>query len=196
MVLKTILEKSLQEAAGKAIDGDTPRIVNQSRSKEWVESLANSLREYYNSDPPVRVFSKYFEGNRKAFQLNEFLYDIHICRISTVESARQGKVLEYIKDALWQIESELARDSRKAVIDFSKLVVGNSKNKLFIGPQTSDNTAFINTLLPPARCCGGKIFVALISHPESWGEAQPEIDLWQLNTMGGWDSVRDDVECD
>ncbi|MDM8552326.1 hypothetical protein QUF72_19730 [Desulfobacterales bacterium HSG2] len=189
MVLKAILEKSLQEAVNEPAAGDTPQIVNRNRSEEWVESLARSLREYYEFDPSVRVFSKHFEGYRNEFQLNELLYDIHVCRVSTVMSARQGKILEYVTDALWQIESELAKNTRDAIIDFSKLVVGNGKNKLFIGPRTSDNTAFINTLLPAAGCCNGNVFVALISHPNSWGEARPKMDLWKLNIMGVWESI-------
>lgn len=66
-----------------------------------------------------------------------------MCRIARVESAAQGKTLWYVAEALWQVESELARDSRQALIDFNKLVLGAARHKLFVGPQVADSEAFV-----------------------------------------------------
>lgn len=70
------------------------------------------------------------------------------------------------------VESEFARNSRQALIDFNKLVLGSAHNKLFIGPQVSEVEPFVNVLKPAARACTGNVYIALIPHPAKWKGAK------------------------
>ena len=135
----------------------------------------------------VRVFHKADDPNRAEFGLNELLYDICVCQTATCSSARQGKELRFVTKALWQVESEFARDSSEAVKDFNKLVIGAAENKLFIGPRLGAATeaAYLETLLPAARCCAGNVYVALVPHPGEWGASHSDVALWRLNA-GNW----------
>jgi len=132
------------------------------------------------------VFSKHCPDHKADFKLNELLYDICVCRVAPVQSAVHKKELLYITDALWLIESEFARDSRQTLLDFNKLVLGSSRNKLFVGPQVRDNDSFIRVLLAPAAACTGNVFLALLPHPALWdsdGQAEPK--FWRF-AGGQW----------
>jgi hypothetical protein len=131
------------------------------------------LRKYYPQDRKYRVFSKYYDQENKAdFKLDEFLFDIHVCEIGDWVSQRQSQSLKYVSKSIWQIESEFAKDTREAFIDFSKLVTGNAENKLFIGPITNDPYAFIKDLVEVAKFCTGKVYLALLPHPSEWEKEQ------------------------
>ncbi len=78
------------------------------------------------------------------------------------------------------MESEFARDSRQALIDFNKLVLGSAHNKLFVGPQVSKVEQFIDVLKPAARACTRNVYVALIPHPAKWKNASDYVQLWSL----------------
>ena len=128
----------------------------------------------------MRVFSKYDDSNRKDFKLNELLYDIVICEIGEVLSTTHRKTLYFIKEALWQVESEFAQDSRQTLVDFNKLVLGSAQNKLFIGPKVRDTERFITLLKPAARACSGNVYIALIPHPAKWKIKDGSVQLWSL----------------
>ncbi|MBK8015241.1 MAG: hypothetical protein IPK20_00140 [Betaproteobacteria bacterium] len=107
---------------------------------------------------------------RRLFGMQELLYDISILQFDNVTSIR-GQDLVYLKRGLWIIESEMARDSRQALYDFNKLVLGNAQNVLFIGPQLNDSerhNGYLRVLKAPARNCASAPYLALIPHPDSW----------------------------
>lgn len=131
----------------------------------WIKTLAEEFQSEFENDLSVRIFSKHNYSNRQDFGLNEFLYDIVVCKVGKVQSAVQNKTLYYVREVFWQIESEFARDSRQALIDFNKLVLGSAKNKLFVGPRVNDNHSFLDVLRPAAQACQGNIFASLIPHP-------------------------------
>ncbi len=155
-----------------------------------MESVAEAFRAAYLSDSDIRVFSKYCDNHREDFGLNELLYDVCVCRIGTCTSARQGKTLCYVREALWQIESEYAANSRQALFDFNKLVLGSAANRLFAGPAVNDVDSFLNTLLPAARCCSGTVYVALTPHPKDWTDRLDTPRIWQLRDAG-WQRTND-----
>ncbi len=80
--------------------------------------------------------------------------------------------LTYVTRSLWAVESEMAHDTREALHDFNKLVLAASSNKLFVGPKVANADAYLNSLLLPARCCSGSIFVALVPHPGTWDNCE------------------------
>jgi hypothetical protein len=175
-----LIHSSYSFALSKPVKSKSPAALHSTRSQAWVDSLAIQLKSFYDRDKNIRVFSKRDYSNRSDFGVNELLYDVVVCRVGTVESAKQKKTLYYIRDVIWQVESEFARDSRQTLIDFNKLVLGSAKNKLFIGPQVSDNLSFIDVLLPAANACQGEVFTTLIPHPDSWDEDDRHIDIWKV----------------
>ena len=119
-------------------------------------------------------------SNRKDFGLNELLYDILVCKVGDVESSIHKKRLCFIKEVLWQVESEFAHNTRSALIDFNKLVLGSGRNKLFIASQVKKGTenSFLSVLKPAAGYCMGDVYVAMIPHPSHWVDAEDDVHLW------------------
>jgi hypothetical protein len=75
-----------------------------------------------------------------------------------------------MRTALWQVESEFARDLLEAVKDFNKPEISAAENKLYVGPQLTDvavETAYLTMRLRLARCCTGAVYAALVPHPEA-----------------------------
>jgi len=180
MDVRELARSALDAARAQQIDAGAPGELHRKRSRAWVERLADQFRAYYRTDETVRVFSKGCRANRKEFGLNELLYDVSVCRSGSVRSSAQGRQLLYIREVLWQVESEFARDGREALKDFSKLVCGSAQNKLFVGPQVADNEGFINVLLPAARACTGRVIVVLLPHPRQWDNAAFDVQGWEL----------------
>jgi hypothetical protein len=176
------LERALTNAG--QCDGDpqsSKQLLHRDRSQAWVRCLADELRSMF-TDANIRVFCKADDRNREEFGLNELLYDVCVCRTETCPSARHRKSLRYVTAALWQVESEFARDSHEAVKDFNKLVIGSADNKLFIGPRlgSSEIDGYLKTLLRVALCCTGNVYVAMVPHPGDWGTDGERVLLWQL----------------
>ncbi len=179
--IKQLLQDSLDSARAEPDRGKTTQEVNQNRARLWVNALAGNFKLRYEDEPDTRVFSKYDSSNRKDFGLNELLFDVVVCRVAQVPALRAKKELHYVTEAMWQVESEFARDSRQALIDFNKLVLGSAHNKLFIGSQMRDNAKLIKVLAPIAKRCSGNVYVSLIPHPAKWKDATAAIKLWSLS---------------
>jgi hypothetical protein len=97
-----------------------------------------------------------------------------------VESSIHKKKLCFIKEVLWQVESEFAHNSKSALIDFNKLVLGSGKNKLFIASQVKKGTenSFLSVLRPAAGYCTGDVHVGMIPHPSKWVDTDNDVHLW------------------
>jgi hypothetical protein len=121
--------------------------------------------------------------------LNELLFDVAVCGTGVTPSAVAGRNLTYLTGSLWAVESEFARDSRKAVFDFNKLVLSAADQKLFVGPAVADQESFLAALGPVADCCTGSVFVALVPHPDEW-DASPHVTCRVWTRAGGkWAAV-------
>ena len=181
MNVETLIQTSFSAARAAPVEGDSKGLLHGNRSRVWVETLADHFRRHFESEPDVRVFSKHNPSNQKDFGLNELLFDILVCRVGTVPSAVHKKTLYYIRDAMWQVESEFARDSHQALIDFNKLVLGSADNKLFIGSQVSDNLSFLDVLSSAAKACQGNVSAALIPHPRYWRIEECRVQVWKFD---------------
>ena len=141
-MISELIQSSFTEAFGRGKD-----LSNSDRSKLWVECLAQSFRNiaWQNN---VTVFSKDYCGNRTEFRLNELLFDITVAEIETIKSVR-GADITSITGAKWLVESEFKRtDSRDIIIDFSKLNIGNSENKLLVISAGSSLTTWALETIP------------------------------------------------
>jgi hypothetical protein len=184
MDIVSMITTAFATAKAKEVRSDAPGHLHRERSRNWVEALADQFRDAY-ADQAIRVFSQHHKGNRKDFLLNEPLHDIAVCRVASIPAAVHKKELMYIVDALWQIESEFAKDSHQAIVDFSKLVLGSARSKLFVGPQVTDNESFIQVLAPAAAGTSGDVFLALLPHPNSWDSSDAGPLVWHFSE-GAW----------
>jgi hypothetical protein len=146
--------------------------------------LAAECRAEHAADASIVTFSKYHRANRTRFGLNELLFDVCVCRTSTVLSASGRHSLHCISEVLLQAESEFASDSKQALFDFNKLVLGSGKQKLFVGPIVDDCDAFMRVLSAPAGNCTGEVFAALVPKPGSWPSLAPMRFFQHLS--GSW----------
>jgi hypothetical protein len=152
----------------------------------FVESLAMKLREYYAGEG-IFVLSRHSPDHRREFGLNELLYDILVCKTDQVRSRSENGNLTYVTGAIWQVESEFARNRRQAIYDFNKLVLGSSQNKLFIGPIVSDEDVFLQTVGGPAKYCDSNTYIALVRHPSKWKLVPLDVHCWKFDN--GWKPI-------
>lgn len=178
--VKQLLQDALNQARSNPDTGETAQKINMNRSRSWVKALAEQFKKRYKGDSEIRVFSKSDPSNRKDFGLNELLYDILVCRVGEIESSIHKEKLCFVKEVLWQVESEFAHNTRSALIDFNKLVLGSGKNKLFVASQVKKGTEnlFLSVLQPAAKYCTGDVNVCMIPHPSKWGDSNNGVHLW------------------
>ena len=178
--VKQLLQEALQQAQSERDAGETTQKINLNRSRSWVKALAEQFKKSYEGDSEIRVFTKSDYSNRKDFGLNELLYDILVCRVGEVESSLHKKKLCFIKEVLWQVESEFAHNTRSSLVDFNKLILGSGENKLFVASQVKKGTenSFLKVLQPAARYCTGDVYIGMIPHPSNWVDTDIEIHLW------------------
>ena len=89
-----------------------------------VADVLKMIKKKYDGDSRIKIFSKSDNSNRKDFGLNEILHDVLVCKVDEVESSVHKKKLCFIKEVLWQVESEFAHNTRSSLVDFNKLILG------------------------------------------------------------------------
>ncbi len=160
--------------------------LHRERSKQFVESLSSRLLEQCAGNGAVAALSKHHDDHRHRFGVNELLFDVAVVEYDTVNSGASGKELAVITKGLWAVESEMAKDKREAMYDFNKLVLAESENKLFVGPRVADEADYLRVLGACARHCNGRVYVALIPHPEKWLESgAADVVAWEWEA-GEW----------
>jgi hypothetical protein len=115
------------------------------------------------------------------------------CRTRSVPTRRAAISFPYVVEAIWEVESEVARRGRDALIDFSKLVIGSAPQKLFVAPYVGrfEQQRYLEALAVPARRTDGDVFVCQIDHPSNWSMEeirQPTLYVWS-NSRQRWDEV-------
>jgi hypothetical protein len=151
---------------------------NSKRSKLWVECLAQSFRNIdWKSD--ITVFSRDYNGNRGEFRLNELLFDITVAEVKIIKSVK-GSDITTVTGVKWLVESEFKKtDSRDIIIDFSKLMIGDSENKLLVISAGSSLTQWsLETIPNLIRKSSSNFYLAFIPHPDDWySENCPKIEV-------------------
>ena len=183
--MKVLIAKLIREAFNEAHSQRNGRS-NSERSKLWVECLAHGLRTI-PWERQVAVFSRDYNNNQSEFRLNELLFDITVAEVEIIKSVR-GANITTITAAKWLVESEFNKtDSRDVIIDFSKLVIGSSENKLLVISAESSLTSWAKEVIPDIlKCINCNFFLAFLPHPEDWdAEDLPSIHVYRL-TATGW----------
>lgn len=181
--LENSLDKAFRES--QQFNSEQPRILNSIRSKAWVKYLAESFRDEYDKIG-YRVFSADYVGNKKDFKLNELLFDISVVGVRTICSASKNKQLVYVECMEWAIESEFQKNnSRASIIDFSKLVMARSKNKLLVLPQSARIKQWALAKLNGAVSFNdANYYLAFVPHPDCWDENM-SVELY-FHDGGNW----------
>lgn len=164
--------------------GDSPGKIHRNRSKFFILALTEELRLHWSKvgNTTIRVLSRDCENHRDEFGLNELLYDLLVCEIAEVKPPRKGYPETYVRRAIWQIESEFARDARKVVFDFNKLVIGNAPYKLLIASDRPARDLFLENFHPMALACeGSTVYAALLRHPSEWEVGEDRVSLWRAD---------------
>ncbi len=181
------------QARGTPIEPDDRKTPNRQRSRNWVDALAGQFSGHYRR-PQYRVFWAGNDDNQTEFGVNELLFDIAVCSVSTTNSLqRQARPLPFIARCHWQIESEFSlQNTRDIVVDMSKLVMGAAKNKLFVASHRDARQRgarerdVLEQSAPIAECCTGCVYFCFVSHPDDWKtdrELPPALHGW---VAGGW----------
>lgn len=175
-------------------------VVHANRSKHWIESLAAELLCYEQSHANGRDIRSFSRGTDNSdIDLNECLHDICIARVGSVV-AQDGKTnLPAIQRTQWQVESEFNSNSKETVKDFSKLLLGNADNKLFIGPYQGESgqaTKAQGTYLNMLKnvLCDAEItqaenwYLGIVPHPARWRKSEiKRLCVWSFDfDRGSW----------
>ena len=195
--LKNAIENAWQKAIATPIEPEKKEQVrNQKRSATWVNCLAEEFNTRYSDS--VGNFRTFWKGNccnQEAFRKNEFLFDIVVARIQQTPSQQhQPKPLDYISGCEWAIESELNEsDSREVIIDMSKLVVADARDKLFVTSQRSNirEERLLEQCRPIAEACRGTVYFCFIAHPKYWDKTPKPPRLHILSPRSGWRLVQE-----
>ena len=181
MNVEELVQRSFEAAKATRTGNDTKKYTNRQRSEAFVDELSSRFSQFYQG-PCVRVFSRRNPSNYQHFGLNELLHDICICTVATVPSPRHKRELYYIQDVLWQVESEFARDGRQEMGDFNKLVLGSAHHKLCIMSPLRDPDPALqrDVFIPAAAACSGRVYLALVPHPNDWDELASEVEVWEF----------------
>ena len=179
--VKAVLERAWKRTKESLLT--SPR----DRSEGWVDALAKELGGLYDGEPNIRVFWK---GRKdQDFDRSEMLFDVAVCQLRTTLSIGQRKELYFVNECLWLVESELNSDSRPIIVDFSKLVMGASRVKLFVGglplspglDREEREKPVLEMCKEAARSCGGLLYFCFIPHPREWddNESGPSVRKWK-----------------
>jgi len=178
-LVKDIVDSSLTAVAAMDDKGWTKKEKHRNRSSTFVKEIADAFRNKYPDKDGYRVLSRACESDKKEFKVNELLFDITVCSVHSTSSKKRDIDLIYLGDVEWIIESELEDGNyREPLTDFNKFVLGNSKNKLFVGSTRNDNPFLLETLSKPAQYCNGDIFTAIVPHPRTWKITTPKADIY------------------
>lgn len=163
---------------------------NRARSAAWVEHLAYEFRAVYPADRQHAIFSQGCTANKKEYGVNELLFDILVCKTSTVVSPVHRVKLSCVTSALWAVESEFSNNTRSTIFDFSKLAIAKATFKLMvIAPSKYTMEALL--CCADAVSADSALFVACVPHPAHWDDDESNLPtLWTLSPTNVWVSSR------
>ena len=161
-------------------------------SQSWVKYLSFSLEEYHRGKNN-KIYA--FPGNPKlakehGIKRKEFLFDISVglyksFKSKKFESSKKVLPIYYQSKPIWQIESELAENTREIAIDFSKLIAGNAPYKMMVGPVGKKKSKYyLQDMRPLAKKITGLFYFLFIPRPNKWLN-ENETKRWYLHN---WDN--------
>ena len=163
-------------------------------SQSWVKYLSFSLEKYHREkNENIYAFPSKLDLKEKlGIKQSEFLFDISVglyksFKSKKFESSKKVLPIYYQSKPIWQIESELAENTREIAIDFSKLLAGNADYAMMVSPEGKEKRDYymneMKKMLESNVSLGRKILYFLIlPHPRDWVNKKGE---WSLHN---WDN--------
>jgi len=163
-------------------------------SQSWVKYLSFRLEEYHREkNENIYAFPSQFDLKEElGIKQSEFLFDISVglyksFKSKKFESSKKVLPIYYQSKPIWQIESELAENTREIAIDFSKLLAGNADYAMMVSPEGKEKRDYymdeMKKMLESNVSLGRKILYFLIlPHPRDWVNKKRE---WSLHN---WDN--------
>ena len=163
-------------------------------SQSWVKYLSFRLEEYHRGkNENIYAFPSQFDLKEElGIKQSEFLFDISVglyksFKSKKFESSKKVLPIYYQSKPIWQIESELAENTREIAIDFSKLLAGNADYAMMVSPEGKEKRDYymneMKKMLESNVSLGRKILYFLIlPHPRDWVNKKGE---WSLHN---WDN--------
>jgi hypothetical protein len=163
-------------------------------SQSWVKYLSFRLEEYHREkNKNIYAFPSKLDLKEKlGIKQSEFLFDISVglykyFKSKKFESSKKVLRIHYQSKPIWQIESELAENTREIAIDFSKLLAGNADYAMMVSPEGKEKRDYymneMKKMLESNVSLGRKILYFLIlPHPRDWVNKKGE---WSLHN---WDN--------
>lgn len=181
MNIARLIEASYHQAVKALAMGTSRRALYRARERAYIKALIAQLQREF-SDEDIRVFASSQRGNAGEFGTNRLLYDIAICRIGTGASAeRKAEAYQFIAEALWQIDLDFSREWRPALYALNRLNCGAAADRLLIAAKPVQGSArFLNSLRAAAAANNGRLFLALVPHPEDWDDDTGAPEVWRL----------------
>ena len=183
--IRNLVENALAKATAKRDAGESDREIHRNRSQNLVDQIARGFQTRFGANPAVRVFWSRNAANETEFNRKEFLFDIAVCEVQETPSATGRALLHFVTKTHWIVESEFEPNSRDAIVDMSKLVMGNSENVLFIGSAVGPKPGYLDMLGKVAKHCSGHTYLALIEHPGKWKTQTPSLEVYCCS-IAGW----------
>lgn len=166
--IMTIIVNSYQKANLTNIKLPRARLQNKKRSHCFQSILTDRLVKYFTNEKDIMVFST--TKKNKVFRRNEYLYDLHVCKISYFTSNVHNEKVPYIVKSVIQIESEFEPSTFDSSIDFSKLVCGKADLKAMILPLSNNTNNYTKPLGKIAENIDEPLFMVFLPHPKEWDE--------------------------
>ena len=166
-----LIQPVLVSACSKEDIGLLPHTRVRNRMLRFLDELARALAAWYVSRPEtahVRVISKAREEHRAPLGLDELMFDIVACEVTSATMPGTDLPRLLATRVLWEIVTAFDSSPAEALTRFNKLVLGGGAAKLLIAHHTPHDAAYLRALWTSARCCSGMVFAALITHPARW----------------------------
>ena len=142
-------------------------------SRCFVKCLRKQFVCYYNQNKVADENS--FIRVASAGETKEFLHDIAVKCMESVQSPMRRSKIQRIRYVLWQIEIEMSEGAREFMEDLNKLGAGTqSSNKLYVVQRCwlsdeKNKKAWANEQAKEiANMQKGQFFIAFIPHPSDW----------------------------
>lgn len=170
--IKELIKKAKDETKGLSIDATEIRKFHSHLSKAFVAGLGRFFRSKFTTDEYETRFKGYENGKGVS---GEWLFDTAVVRVKSIVG-KNNKLIKYPCKIVVAIESELDPGSKAFADDFSKLLIVDAENKLYVNGVKNktdkekyirERMELINSILN-SQSDASNYFICYVDHPSFW----------------------------